>query len=257
MIVSFLTEQGGVGKTSLVFNLGWYLASKGKKVLFIDLDPQGGNLSRLLGVDDLDERPGIIDIIREPKTYDFRSTVINIKENLDLVPANESAKDIPEVYKKKGSDVNLIKDILNNVKKNYDFIFFDTSPAPTDAHVLALTASDKLVIPLLPDVKSIDATQNVIDTYYMIKENFNKKLTILGLIYNKYEQRSNISRVVQEALTATYRKKDISFTEAKIPNNVALTDAWALKTGVTESRPRSKGAKAYIELARELFGIEE
>lgn len=257
MIVSFLTEQGGVGKTSLVFNLGWYLAEKGKKVLLIDLDPQGGNLSRLLGVEDLDDQAGVIDIIREPETYDFKNAAINIKENLDLIPANEEARDIPAVYKEMGSNPNCIKNSLDKVKKKYDYIFIDTSPAPSDAHILALVASDSLVIPLLPDVKSIDATQNVIDTFYLVKENLNKKLSIMGLVYNKYEQRTNISKVVQEVLTAAYRKKEIKFTEAKIPNNVALTNAWAVKIGVTESYPRSKGANAYKKLANELFGIEE
>ncbi len=257
MIVSFLTEQGGVGKTSLVFNLGWHLANCGKKVLLVDLDPQGGNLSRLLDVKDLENRPGVADVLRNPDTYDFKNTAVNVKENLDVIPANEEAMKIPDIYKEIGEDVECLKRSLDKVKKKYDFIFIDTSPAPTYAHVLALVASDKLVIPLLPDVKSIDATQNVIESYYSVKNNLNKKLSIMGLVYNKYEQRTSISKIVQEALTATYRKKDISFTEAKIPNNVALTNAWAVKVGVTESYPRSKGANAYRELTKELFGIEE
>ncbi|MBR5179961.1 MAG: ParA family protein [Lachnospiraceae bacterium] len=255
MIVSFLTEQGGVGKTSLVFNLGWYLATQGKKVLLVDLDPQGGNLSRLLGVSDLDERPGVVDIIREPDKYNFTNTVIKVNDYLSFVPANEYAREIPDVYKSKGEDEKCLKTMLDKVKRKYDFIFIDTSPAPSDAHILSLVASDSLIIPLLPDVKSIDATQNVIDTYEAVKQAYNKKLEILGLVYNFYDNRPNISRVVQEALAVSYNKKKIRFTETKIPRNVSLTNAWAVKTGVTESYPRSKGAQSYIELSKELFGI--
>jgi chromosome partitioning protein len=257
MIVSFLTEQGGVGKTSLVFNLGWYLASKGKKVLMIDTDPQGGNLSRLVGIRDLDETPGIVDILRDPSTYTLKDSTIEIRENLYIIPANETARELPDVYKELNEDEKCLKKELDKVKKKYDYIFIDTSPAPSDVHVIALVASEKLIIPLLPDVKSIDATQNVIDTYEAVKDAYNKKLEVLGLVYNMYESRTNISRVVQEALTTSYRKKAIKFTEAKIPKNVAMSNAWALKTGVTECFPKSKGAVIYRQLAEELFGIED
>lgn len=253
MIVSFLTEQGGVGKTSLVFNLGWYLSDMGKKVLLIDLDPQGGNLSRLLGVEDLDNQAGVVDILKDPETYDFKNTAINIKENMDLIPANEDAKDIPSLE----IEPLAMKKSLDKIKKKYDYIFIDSSPAPSDAHILALGASDRLLIPLIPDAKSIDATENVIDTFNVVKKELNKKIEILGLVYNQYEQRSTISKLVQQTLQAAYRKKKIIFTETKIPKNVAITEAWAFKTGVTEYRPKSKGAVAIKELAKELFGIEE
>ena len=257
MVVSFLTEQGGVGKTSLVFNLGWYLSTKGYKTLLIDLDPQGGNLSRLLGVKNLDEKAGVVDNLQDGSTYSFSKISINIKENLDVIPANEGAIQIPDVYKENGLDEKCLKKSIDKVKKKYDYIFIDTSPAPSISHVLSLTASDMLVIPLAPDTKSIDATSNVIDTYNMIKENYNSKLKIGGLVYNKFEKRTSIARIVCEALEATYRKHDFSFTEAKIPNNTDVAKAWAMKMGVTESFPRSKGAKAFRELAEELFGIEE
>lgn len=258
MVVSFLTEQGGVGKTSLVFNLGWYIASKGYKTLLIDLDPQGGNLSRLLGVEDLDNRPGVVDTLVDPVKYSFSKIAVNIRENLDLIPANEDAMNIPEMYERNEQDVAFLKKSIDKVKKKYDYIFIDTSPAPSISHILSLVASDQLIIPLIPDVKSIAATQNVIETYRMVKENTNKKLIIGGLVYNKYEQRSTIAQIVKEALDTAYSKADFSFTKTKIPVNTDLVRAWGAKKGVTDSaKSSSKGAKAYRELAAELFGIEE
>lgn len=253
MVVSFITEQGGVGKTSLCFNLAWYLASAGKKVLMIDLDPQGGNLSYFAGIKDLDDKPGIIDVLQGAETI---TNVQHILENgLFIIPANERAVDLAYTITNSEDKIESLKNAIAPIKRRFDYIFIDMNPTPSVIHLASLAASDSLIIPLLPDGKSIEGTTHVIDTYNLVKSTMNKKLKILGLVYNKYEKRTRLSKAVETTMEGYCNEHGVPIAATKIPVNVAIGETVLTKQGVTEYAPKSKGADSYQKLSKELFGI--
>lgn len=253
MIVSFITEQGGVGKTSLCFNIAWYLNQKNKKVLMVDLDAQGGNLSYVAGVDNLEDRPGIIDILKK-KQITPHNAIYTIKKGLEIICANETAVDLPEAMKKT-KNYECLKDILKELEGEYDYIFIDTNPTPSIIHAVTLIASDGIVIPLLPDGKSIEGTKHVIDTYEMIKENYNENLKVLGLVYNRYENRTRLAQAVESAIGDYANAHNIKVTKTKIVSNINIAETTLYNIGITEYAPKSKGAACYKDLAKELFKV--
>lgn len=254
MIVTFITEQGGVGKTSMCFNLAWRLAEKGKKVLMVDTDPQGGNLSSFAGVPDLDECAGLYELLKMPKRYNPGNTVLEVRENLYIIPANESATGISDCVKCNGN-VFCFRDTFDMMEGEYDYIFIDTSPTPSIVHIAALSSSDGMVIPIQPDGKSIEGTKHIIDTCDMIRENYNPGLRILGLVYNNWGQRTRISRASFAAIERFCKEKDIYITDSKIAPNISITEIPLVNCGITEYAPKSKGAACYISLCEELFGV--
>lgn len=254
MVVSFITEQGGVGKTSLCFNLGWYLSSIGKKVLMIDLDPQGGNLSFMAGVKDLENKKGIQHIMSsEEGEYSIKNTQYQLKPNLYIIPANEDAIELTSTIKGKDKRARCLDRIIQPVKDKFDYIFIDMNPTPSEIHLVSLIASDGVIIPLLPDGKSIEGTTHVVDTFESVRDNFNPDLKILGVVYNKYEKRTNLSKAVESAIAKFCNEKDIYIADTKIPINTAIGETFLTKTGITDDAPKSKGAICYKALASELF----
>lgn len=254
MVISFITEQGGVGKTSLCFNLAWFLASQNKKVLMIDMDAQGGNLSYAAGVPDVDDKNGINEILEN--SAEITDCIYKLSPNLSIIPANNNAMFISDTIGQKGLPVDCLRKEINKVKKKYDYVFIDTNPTPSIIHVISLVASDELIIPLTTDAKSIEGTKHIVETYEDVKKQGNKKLEIKALVYNKYEKRTTLSRVVDEQIRKLSGKKGLPIAQNKIPANIAIAETMLAKIGITDYNQTSKGSIAYRALAKELFGVE-
>ena len=164
MIVTYITEAGGVGKTTLCYNLGWHLANEGKKVLLVDADPPKTNVTRMAGFtkEQKDDMAGLVDILNGD--VDIKETIIKLSPKLSIIPANErtaSVEEIDRVITEKQMGPKALWDALKKVFVDYDYVFIDTSPAPSILHWLALVASDGAVLPVLPDAKSVDATKTI------------------------------------------------------------------------------------------------
>jgi len=256
MVISFITEQGGVGKTSLCYNLAWYIASSGKKVLMIDLDPQGGNLSFMMGVPNRDNQMGIYEYMEE-KIDSIKEAILKIKENLYIIPANESCIDLHKLLSNEQNGEYVIKAIIDQVKDDYDYVFIDLNPTPSMTHVSSLVASDKMIIPAMVDGKTIEATKHVLDTYKAVKESYNPELEVLAVVYNMYSVRRNLGKAVEAELKGYCNALKINIANAKIPNTVEIAETSLAHIGVTEYAKSSKGSKAFKELVSELFGISE
>lgn len=253
LIISFITEQGGVGKTSLCFNLGWHLASQGKKVLLIDMDAQGGNLSYTVGVENLKERKGIANIfLREARIV---GCIYKLSPNLSIIPANNDAMLIPDAVKARGGDIKILKKELIKIENKYDYIFIDTNPTPSVIHLISLAASDELIIPLVPDAKSIEGTKHILETYDTIRIRDNKQLDVKALVFNKYEKRTGMSKLVEEEIISLCRQGGFPIAQTRIPQNIAIAETNIAKMGITTYKPESKGAQSYLALSKELFGI--
>lgn len=253
MIISFMTEQGGVGKTTLCFNLGWYLAEQGKKVLLIDLDPQKGNMTFCCGIENREEEFGIYDILTDSK-YNISNSKKEIIPNLYLIPANGKTMLVNDLVNKNG--VEILKDILDKEKDKYDYIFIDTSPTPSMTHYISLVASDHLIIPTGIDGKSIEATLGVLESYEGIKEKHNKSLTVLAVVVNKFTKKTTkVSKTVDPVIHTLCRVKGVNLAKTKIPHNTDIDQVTLIKEGVTNHSPKSSGAVAIRELTKELFNV--
>ena len=262
MVTSVMTEMGGVGKSSIIFNLSWYMAEKGKKILLIDLDPQRANLSYLCGVKDIDNKMGIFDLIVNPN-HSINDTIIEVKENLSIIPANEDAKLLPTLFtnaeKEKPSIIEpmgTLKMLISPIRDKYDYIFIDTNPTPSIIHIESLVASDNIIIPLLPDAKSNEGTKAIVDTYEAVKEQFNHNLEVLALVYNQKDKRRRFLSASQSAMNMFCDIKGLRVAKTEIASNAPIAETYLFKRGITELDKRSIGAKNFIELAKELFDVE-
>jgi chromosome partitioning protein len=255
MVISFITEQGGVGKTSLCFNLAWFLASQNKKVLMIDMDAQGGNLSYAAGVPNLEDKNGVNEILEG--SAGISDCIYKLSPNLSIIPANNNAMFITDTVSRGGLSIDCLKKEINKIKRKYDYIFIDTNPTPSIIHVISLVASDELIVPLTTDAKSIEGTKHILDTYEDIKTRNNKKLEIKAIVYNKYERRTSLSKVVEGQIRELCGTKGLPIAQTRIPSNITVAETMLAKEGITSYSPGCKGSIAYKALAKELFGVTE
>lgn len=256
MITSFITEQGGVGKTSLCYHLGWYLASQGHSVLLVDIDPQGCNLSFAMGVVDKDDKPGMRDILAGD--VDIKDCIIPLTPNLSIIPGNgDSAafESIQQVVMEKKLSPKCIREVLDKVRDDYEYIFIDEGPSPSIVHWLVLSSVDDMVIPLIPDGKSIDGTKSILETYEVVKKTQNPNLRVRALVFNMFDQRSNLSKVVYKQMIELARAKGIPVAQTKIKQNAPIRETYIAHEGITTYNPSCVGAKNYKELSTELFGV--
>ena len=154
--ITFINEKGGVGKTSFTFNTAWELSRKKKRVLLIDLDGQRANLTFFMGVKKTDDMSTIFDVLVQNKP--ISEAIIQAKEDFPLyiVPATEVLTNLGSTTK-----VSKLRKVLEEIDDDYDYIFFDVNPSPDWRQVLAMSASDFIIIPMLPDITSLEANMGI------------------------------------------------------------------------------------------------
>ena len=254
MIVSFITQEGGVGKSSLTYNLACYMAHKKenpKRVLIVDMDGQSSNLTMIAGVDKKDIFT-VSDILTE--TCTVMEAVKEISENLFIVPANDFVSDLPATIKCEKIPFDRLRKKLSEVKDSFDYIFIDSGPSPSSAHEIALIASDYMIVPMTTDYKSIEAATSMIFIYNNIREKKNPDLKNIKLVFNTYDERAVISRSVITVLSKTCNACGVDIAKTKIPRSKKFSEASAFGRGITDHAEKSKQAKTVIDLANELFG---
>jgi chromosome partitioning protein len=248
MVISWINEKGGVGKTSLCFNVGWYLSTQGKKVLFIDMDGQRANLSFFCGIKDDEKEHTMADVLL--KEFDIKKSILEVKENLHIVPGAVELTLIDKSIKQE-----IMTNAIQSVSKYYDFIFIDINPTPSRIHALVMGATDYIIIPMLPDVASLEANKGVIETYNLIKEKVNQNLKIMGIVFNKNNGRALLSKQVNEITKKMADKLNTNIFNTKVRNNIALSENVGSHQGITEYDSNSNGAKDIIDLTNEILEI--
>lgn len=247
MIIGFQNEKGGVGKSSLCFNVGWYLAELGKKILFIDLDGQRANLSFFCNIKDREEIPCMKDVLMDG--MDINETIIPVKANLDILPGNVELTEIGKTVK-----LGSMADAINSINAQYDYIFIDVSPTPSRIHILTMAVADYLIIPMLPDVATLEANKGITETFAMVKNsNINPKLKVLGIVFNKFNARTNLSQQVSDVTDQMAKQLDTIVFSTKIRNNIALSENVGQHIGITDYDPKSNGANDIIALTSEIL----
>lgn len=246
MIIAVANHKGGTGKTTTVANLGVALALKNKKVLIVDLDPQG-NLSYSFGVqEDAFEISHVFSGEKEVK-----DVLVHI-EGIDLLPSSMQLADIElSMYSVEDREFYL-KELLDQVKSNYDYILIDCSPARSLLTVNALAASDYVMSTILLDVLSIQGLMHIVKTIEDIKSTLNPNLGFLGILAVNVDLRKKISREVVSFVREHY---ELSFFDTSIRTNVKIAEAPSHAQSVLTYSPNSNGAQEYLMLAEEIIAF--
>lgn len=248
MIITIINQKGGTGKTTTTINLGKALRLRKKKVLLIDLDPQG-NLSYSLNIPE--EEKGIAEIIAQ--NMKIKELIIK-REGMDVIASNLSLADIELTLQGLKDRAFILKNILNDVKDLYDYILIDCPPSLSLLTINALTATNKVIVPILLDVLSLQGLKQIMRTINKIKIAFNQQLELLGVLAVNVDDRKRLSREIMQFMDNNY---NVYVFNNYIRTNVKASEAPSFGMSVIEYAPNSNSAKDYRNLANEILMINK
>ena len=251
--IAIFNQKGGVGKTTTNINLAACLAIKGKKVLILDIDPQGNTTSGI-GVSKKNLDKTVYNIFVD-QNFDPREAIIQTTvENLDLIPASvDLAGAEVELVQMKGREISLKKG-LDKIRHMYDYIFIDCPPSLGLLTINSLTAVDSVLIPIQCEFYALEGVSQLVSTIELVKKSLNPKLTVQGVILSMFDGRTNLSLQVVQEVKKYFGGKVYSTV---IPRNVRLAEAPSYGMPITEYDPKSRGAEAYMDFAEEFLELEE
>ncbi len=246
-IIAITNQKGGVGKTTTSVNLGACLAYIGKRVLLVDIDPQG-NATSGLGIEKADVDHCVYDILVDDAdvTEIIKPTSV---ENLDVIPATiQLAGAEIELVPTISREVRL-KRALESVKQNYDYMIIDCPPSLGLLTINALTASDSVVIPVQCEYYALEGLSQLLNTVRLVQKHLNTDLMIEGVLLTMLDARTNLGIQVIEEVKKYFRDK---VYQTIIPRNVRLSEAPSHGKPIILYDPRSRGAEVYLDLAKEV-----
>ena len=251
--IAIFNQKGGVGKTTTNINLAACLAIRGKRVLILDIDPQGNTTSGI-GVTKRNLKNTVYNILID-KDYDPRKAIIKTNvENLDLIPASvDLAGAEVELVGMEGRE-SALKDGLEKIKANYDYIFIDCPPSLGLLTINSLAAVDSVLVPIQCEFYALECVSQLVSTIDLVKRSLNPKLEIQGVILSMFDGRTNLSLQVVQEVKKYFGNKVYATV---IPRNVRLAEAPSYGMPITEYDPKSKGAEAYGDFADEFLDLEE
>jgi chromosome partitioning protein len=241
-IIAIANHKGGVGKTTSVMNIGAALAQRGKKVLLVDLDAQANLTTSMLG-----EEPQIS--IYNAIVNDEALPIHHIADNIHLVPSSLDMAGAELEISARMSREYLLKDLLEPVADNYDYVLLDCSPSLGIITLNALTACTDLFIPLTAEALPSKGLTKLLDIVDNVKKRINRHIRLSGVIITRYE-RSKLSQMVEEMLREKFGS--VVFT-TKIRKNIAIAEAPLYTQDVISYAKDSNGAKDYQDLADEII----
>lgn len=241
-IISIVNHKGGTGKTTTTVNLGKALATHNKRVLLVDLDSQA-NLSYCFGIQPHEKNTGEV-LFKKIKLSD----VIIKKEGMDIIPANNTLYQYEEAIIKNNYGYKLLKDVLENL--NYDYILIDCPPSQSQLNINALCAADKVLVPMLMDVLSLQGLSQILNTIKEVKEELNPRLEVLGVLGVLVDERRQLTREIMEYVRSNY---SIPVFNNYIRANVKAAEAPSHGVSLLEYAPKSRAAMDYMALANELI----
>ena len=251
-IVSIANQKGGVGKTTTSINLSTILAKKGKRVLMIDADPQG-NASSGVGIDREDIEQSVYDILINDVSISNVVKKTNIK-NLFICPSNINLAGAEVELVSVMSREHRLKEKLDLVKEDYDFIIIDCPPSLGLITLNAFTASDSVLIPVQCEYYALEGLGQLLNTIELVKKRMNKSLRVEGALLTMYDARTNLSNQVVKEVKNYFGDR---VYKNVIPRNVKLSEAPSYGLPITLYDARSKGAKSYDKFVKEFLKANE
>ena len=247
-VIAVTNQKGGVGKTTTSVNLSACLAYEGKKTLLIDCDPQS-NATRGLGYDRGDYSLSVYDCLIDPKKTD--DAVIKTKySNLYVLPSSSdlSAAEIELAFE--DNRETFLKRVTDKLKKEFDYIIIDAPPALGMITINVMTACDSVLIPIQCEYYALEGLSQLIGTVRKIKKSYNKNIEIEGVLGTMYDGRTNLSIQVLDEVKKYF--PDLVY-KSIIPRNVKLSEAPSFGEPIIKYDRTSKGADAYVSLAKEII----
>jgi chromosome partitioning protein len=250
--IAIFNQKGGVGKTTTNINLAACLALKGKKILILDIDPQGNTTSGM-GISKKGLDRTMYEVLLSDKIEPSVAIIPTRVKNLDIIPASvQLAGAEIELVQLEGREKRL-KKALDKIKSKYDYIFIDCPPSLGLLTINSLTAVDSVLIPIQCEFYALEGVSQLMSTIDLVKRNMNPKLEIQGVILSMFDGRTNLSIQVVEEVKKYFKEKVYTTV---IPRNVRLAEAPSYGMPIMEYDPKSKGAEAYSEFAEEFLELE-
>ncbi len=254
-VIAVVNQKGGTGKTTTCENLGIGLANEGKKVLLVDTDPQG-SLTIALGNPRPDDLPVTLTDLMAKIMQDQpplpKEGILSHEEGVDLVPANITLSGLEVSLVNAMSRETILKQYLETVKGQYDYILLDCMPSLGMLTVNALAASDQVLIPVQANYLSAKGLEQLLQTVNKVKRQINPKLRIEGILLTMVDSRTNFAKEISALIRDTYGSK-LKVYDADIPRSVRAAEISAEGVSIFKHDPGGKVAEAYRSLTKEVL----